>query len=91
MYINTLIWNKQWKSTRPAPSQPTALLTDKTAKTGTPSEQTDDKDAITKLKAKNPLGSLTTPNHLQRPMPRTTRPIIGAQAQAIARWACGYP
>ena len=31
-YINTLIRNKQWKSTCPVPSQPTALVTDETAK-----------------------------------------------------------
>ena len=53
MHINTLIRNKRWKSPRPAPSQPMALITDKTAKTRTPGKQTDDKDAITKLKAKN--------------------------------------
>ena len=51
--INTLIWNKQWKSTRPAPSQPIALVTDKTAKPGNSGKKTDDKDAIAKLKAKN--------------------------------------
>ena len=52
-YINTLNRNKQWKSTCPAPSQPTALVTDKTAKPRTSGKQTDDKDAIAKLKAKN--------------------------------------
>ena len=52
-YINTLIRNKQWKSTRPAPTQPTALVTDETAKPGASGKQTDDKDAIAKLKAKN--------------------------------------
>ena len=52
-YINTLIRNKQWKSTRPAPTQPTALVTDETAKLGASGKQTDDKDAIPKLKAKN--------------------------------------
>ena len=52
-YISTLIRNKQWKSTHSAPFQPTALLTNETIKTGTPGKQTDDKDAITKLKAKN--------------------------------------
>ena len=53
MYINTLIQNKQWKSTCPVPSQPTALLTDEMAKSGTLGKPTDDKDAIAKLKAKN--------------------------------------
>ena len=52
-YINTLIQNKQWKSTRPVPTQPTALVTDETAKPGASGKQTDDKDAIAKLKAKN--------------------------------------
>ena len=84
-YINTLIRNKQWKSTHPAPTQPTALVTDETAKPRTSGKQTIDKDAIAMLKAKNALGNSTTLSRLVRPIPRTKRPTIGAQAQPIAR------
>ena len=47
-----MIQNKQWKPTRPAPSQPMVLVTDKMPKHGTAGKP-EGHDTITKLKAKN--------------------------------------